>query len=218
MCIHLIFNVILFKFSLNNIINNNIQNTKVPNDPEQLDARKTRALTLENMKLTRELERFKVFQSENDHLKKELRSVKSRLEDEQQCRSKIQEDLEQYQDRVRICMESMDSVERQFESRDLTLQQLQGEREQEKEVVCKLSERLNHAEQVILGQKRELEKSLAAQKALIQQLQESEVEAKELQDFLQTEKGMLAEALNESDDKIKTLDLEIKKSGFRNKG
>ena len=54
-----------------------------------------------------------------------------------------------------------------------------------------LRSRLEQAEAVIAGQRRELERSLAAQKALIQQLQEGEAEARELQEFLQAEKGTL---------------------------
>ena len=94
---------------------------------EPVDVRKNRALTLENMKLAREVERLRGFQGDNELLKKEVKTLKVKLEEEQKCRSKIQADLEQYQDRVRTCMESMDCVERQFESRDLALQQMEGE-------------------------------------------------------------------------------------------
>ena len=171
--------------------------------------RKNRALTLENMKLAREVERLKGHQGENELLRKELRGLRSKLEEEQKCRGKIQGDLEQYQERVKVCMESMDSVERQFESRDLALQQLEGENSRLGEVGLQLKDRLGQAEHVITGQKRELERSLAAQKALIQQLQESEAEARELQEFLQAEKGTLAEALKEAEQEIKRLEEEI---------
>merc|ERR1719270_2036560 len=102
-------------------------------------------------------------------------------------------------------MESMDSVERQFESRDLALQQLEGENSRLGEVGLQLKDRLGQAEHVITGQKRELERSLAAQKTLIQQLQESEAEARELQEFLAAEKSTLQEALREGESEIKKL-------------
>ena len=64
---------------------------------EPVDVRKNRALTLENMKLSREVERLRGFQGDNEFLKKEVKSLKVKLEEEQKCRSKIQFDLEQYQ-------------------------------------------------------------------------------------------------------------------------
>lgn len=188
----------------------NLVETTVSDYSEPVDVRKNRALTLENMKLAREVERLKGHQGENELLKKELRGLRGKLEEEQKCRGKIQGDLEQYQDRVRVCMESMDSVERQFESRDLALQQMEGENSRLGEVGMQLKERLGQAEQVIGGQKRELERSLAAQKTLIQQLQESEAEARELQEFLQAEKGTLAEALKEAEQEIKKVEGEVK--------
>jgi len=184
--------------------------TMVSDYSEPVDVRKNRALTLENMKLAREVERLKGHQGDNDMLKKELKGLRSKLEEEQKCRGKIQGDLEQYQERVKVCMESMDSVERQFESRDLALQQLEGENSRLGEVGMQLKERLGQAEQVIGGQKRELERSLAAQKTLIQQLQESEAEARELQEFLQAEKGTLAEALKEAEQEVKKMEAEVK--------
>jgi len=184
--------------------------TTVSDYTEPVDVRKNRALTLENMKLAREVERLKGHQGDNDMLKKELKGLRCKLEEEQKCRGKIQGDLEQYQERVKVCMESMDSVERQFESRDLALQQLEGENSRLGEVGMQLKERLSQAEQVIGGQKRELERSMAAQKTLIQQLQESEAEARELQEFLQAEKGTLAEALKESEQEVKRMESEVK--------
>ena len=193
---------------------------------EPVDVRKNRALTLENMKLAREVERLRGFQGDNELLKKEVKTLKVKLEEEQKCRSKIQADLEQYQDRVRTCMESMDCVERQFESRDLALQQMEGEQARygDKDIChdwkifvfrmedlgLQLRTRLGQAEQVIGGQKRELERSLAAQKTLIQQLQESEQEAREMQEFLQAEKGTLQEALREGEQEVRRLQEQVR--------
>ena len=53
---------------------------------------------------------------------------------------------------------------------------------------------------------KDLEKSLAAQKSLLQQHQELEVESTEMQEFLQEEKAMLSEALKEAEEAIKKKD------------
>ena len=140
----------------------------------------------------------------------EVRRLDEIYLDTQKCFRKIQGDLEQYEDRVKVRMESMDSVERQFESRDLALQQFEGENNRLGDVGMQLKERLGQAEQVIGGQKRELESSLAAQKTLIQQLRESEAVARELQEFLQAEKGTLAEALKEAEQEIKKVEGEVR--------
>ena len=105
---------------------------------------------------------------------------------------------------------SLHSVERQFEVRDLALARLEGEKERggEVQVRClgdiqpkqflrnnssvydngdvqeRLRERLSQAESMVGGQRRELERSVAAQKMLLQRVQEQEAEAGELQDFL----------------------------------
>lgn len=46
---------------------------------------------------------------------------------------------------------------------------------------------------------KDLDKSLAAQKALLQQQQEFEAESVEMQDFLQEEKATLADALKDAE-------------------
>jgi hypothetical protein len=48
----------------------------------------------------------------------------------------------------------------------------------------------------------DLEKSLAAQKTLLQQQQEIEAESIELQEFLQAEKSTLADALRDSESEV----------------
>merc|ERR1719400_27729 len=192
--------------------------TTVSEHVEPLDARKTRALTLENMKLTREVERLRGHQGEAEQLKRELTRARSKLEEEKTIRGNIQADLEQYQERVRECMESMDSVEREFEVRDLALARLEGEKERGGEVQERLRERLSQAEAMVGGQRRELERSVAAQKMLLQQVQEQEAEAGELQDFLQAEKATLQEALREAEAEVQRLNTELSTKENAGKG
>merc|ERR1711884_453595 len=54
-----------------------------------IDVRKNRQLTLDNMKLHRELEKLKQSANEHDLVKKELRNVKGKLEEEQKLRANI---------------------------------------------------------------------------------------------------------------------------------
>merc|ERR1719430_2017918 len=103
----------------------------------------------------------------------------------------------------------MDSVERQFEVRDLQLARLEGERERGGELTDKLRERVAQAEGVVVAQRRELERSVAAQKMLLQQVQEQEAEAGELQDFLAAEKATLQEALKEAETEVQRLNAEL---------
>ena len=82
----------------------------------------------------RHCHQFQQSQGEAEQLKRELTRARSKLEEEKTIRGNIQADLEQYQERVRVCMESMDSVEREFEARDLALARLEGEKERGGEV------------------------------------------------------------------------------------
>ena len=74
--------------------------------------RKNRQLTLENMKLQREIERLKKDSAENENLKKELKTVKIRLEDEQRLRMKIERQLDVHNEKVKMIAMSMDTVEK----------------------------------------------------------------------------------------------------------
>ena len=56
--------------------------THVTDHSEPVDVRKNRALTLENLKLSREVERLREFQGDNDLMKKEIKTFKSKLEEE----------------------------------------------------------------------------------------------------------------------------------------
>lgn len=74
--------------------------THVSEPTEPIDVRKNRQLTLDNMKLHRELEKLKLGAIEHDTFKKDLRSVKAKLEDEQKLRSKIESQLDGHNQKV----------------------------------------------------------------------------------------------------------------------
>jgi hypothetical protein len=162
---------------------------------EPVDVRKNRQLTLDNMRLQREVERLKMQVGENDHLKKELRSVKSKLEEEQKSRVKIEAELDRHNDKVRMIAQSMDCVEKQFETRDDNIHSLMRRLQDSNLVASRLQSDLDCANDVIGTLQSEVERSLAQQKVLLRQCQEAEMEARELQEFLQAEKMTLAETL-----------------------
>ena len=69
-----------------------------------------------------------------------------------------QADLDANHERVRLIMESMDSVERQFESREVTVGQLETDLRGAQDLVSYLQQDINKAEQTIAGQKNELDR------------------------------------------------------------
>jgi len=208
---HLPTTQIQFQVWLPELIGGDTENveTQVCDSNEPVDVRKNRQLTLDNMKLQREVERIKVNTTENEFLKKELKNVRAKLEEEQKTRNKIQADLDANHERVRLIMESMDSVERQFESREETVSHLEIDIRSAQDQAVLFQQNLNRADSTIAGQKHELDRSLAAQKMLLQQLQETEAEARELQDFLQAEKTTLGEALRDSEVEVRRLTEEM---------
>jgi len=173
--------------------------THIETSNEPVDVRKNRQLTLENMKLQREVEKLKSHSTENESLKKDIKLVKLKLEEEQKSRMSIQLDLEKNHERVRGILCGMEAVERELESRGDTVHHLEQEVSHRKSVEEDLGGQLERAGRTLQAQKHELERSMAAQKTLIQQLQESEAEARELQEFMQAEKNTLVEALRDGE-------------------
>ena len=82
--------------------NNDQAETFVTEPTEPVDVRKNRQLTLDNMKLHRELEKLKQNASEYDLVKKELRTVKAKLDEEQKLRTKMEHQLDMHNKKVRI--------------------------------------------------------------------------------------------------------------------
>ncbi|PSN34415.1 hypothetical protein C0J52_16624 [Blattella germanica] len=84
-----------------------------------------------------------------------------------------------------------------------TLQALETYLQSSSHVVIKQQQEISELQTLCRTLKRDLEKSLAAQKTLLQQQQELEAESIELQEFLQAEKSTLAEALRDAETEIK---------------
>lgn len=84
-----------------------------------------------------------------------------------------------------LIAQSMDTVEREFEVRDGHIASLEAK-------LAKAEAELVSANDVIKCQRAEIVQALALQKTLLLQYQESEIESKELHEFLQAEKYTLA--------------------------
>ena len=68
--------------------------THVSEPTEPIDVRKNRQLTLDNMKLHRELEKLKQTANEHDLVKKELRSIRTKYEEEQKARHRLEQAMD----------------------------------------------------------------------------------------------------------------------------
>ncbi|XP_040579727.2 uncharacterized protein [Lepeophtheirus salmonis] len=159
------------------------------------DVRKNRQLTLDNMKLHREVERLKAQVNENEHLKKELKSVRIKLEEEVKARVHIEKQLDEHNDKVQCIVRSMDTVEREFECRQDNMLQLEQR-------CAEMQSQLFEAQRTINEKRQELSRKCNDYKALMSRFQEAEIETTELQEFLQAEKTTLTEALKESETDI----------------
>ena len=179
--------------------------THVSEPTEPVDVRRNRQLQLDNMKLHREIEKLKSSANESDNLKRELRQVRSRLEEEQRSRARIEHELDQHNDKVKLIAKSMDSVEQEFEFRDANIQQLENQLKEAKDQTRELEKKLKIRDDIICKQKSELSDAINGQKAVLKEYEVAEVEAAELHEFLQAEKITLNEALKESEQEVEDL-------------
>jgi len=186
--------------------------THVTEPTEPVDVRRNRQLTLDNMKLHREIEKLKTAANESDHLKRELRTVRSRLEDEQRARQRIEHELDQHNEKVKLIARSMDSVEQEFEVRDANIRQLEVQIQKSRSAMATLEDKLRVANDVIARQNADLAEAVAARKAAVREYEVAESEANELHEFLQAEKFTLAEALREAETEIESLKSKVASS------
>jgi hypothetical protein len=84
-----------------------------------------------------------------------------------------------------LIAQSMDTVEREFEVRDKHIANLEA-------MLVKAESDLATANDVIRGQRSEIVQAMSTQKTLLMQYHESEIESRELHEFLQAEKYTLA--------------------------
>ncbi len=135
--------------------------------------------------------------------------MKAKLEDEQRLRTKIEHQLDGHTNKVKEIAESMDSVEREFEKRDASIYDLEGQVTNAKSKIAHAEAELVKASKVIESQRQELIQARKTQKALVQQCEHVEAESRELQEFLQIEKMALTETLKDTEAEVETLKTSI---------
>ncbi len=90
----------------------------------------------------------------------------------------------------------------EFTSRGNSLADLEAQLEMAQRAILNQQVEIETSHNIIVALQQDLEKSVAAQKTLLQQLHETEAESKELQDFLQSEKNTLQDALREAEKNV----------------
>ncbi|KAK2583526.1 hypothetical protein KPH14_009482 [Odynerus spinipes] len=141
-----------------------------------------------------------VRKEENDRLKTEMVEVKRLLEEEQADHAFARQELDRNARRVLAMLGTPQSEH--AEGSDSFLE-LETHLQSSGQVVANQQIEIADLQSLCRMLSRDLEKSLAAQKALLQQQQELEAESAEMQDFLQQEKTTLADALKDAEIELK---------------
>lgn len=132
----------------------------------------------------------------------ELNSKKQLLEEERAEKLALREERDLYCQRVLAMLRNAKGDHLGENDGMDCLQALETYLQSSSNVVVKQQQEINELQTLCQTLKKDLEKSLAAQKTLLQQQQEIEAESIELQEFLQAEKSTLADALKDSETKI----------------
>ncbi|KYM99720.1 hypothetical protein ALC62_09338 [Cyphomyrmex costatus] len=140
---------------------------------------------------------------ENEKLKLELTEANRLLEEERADHAFARQELDRNAQRVLAMLGTPQSEH--AEGSDSFLE-LECHIQSSGQVVANQQVEIADLQSLCRMLNRDLDKSLAAQKALLQQQQELEAESAEMQDFLQEEKATLADALKDAE-------LELKKKG-----
>lgn len=111
--------------------------------------------------------------------------LQQELDEEREERQVVQRELERTTQRVAAMLDSMEGVEKEFHSRGDSLMHLENNLQSTTQAVCVLQEQLEAQDAALVAQRLELDRSLLAEKTLVQQLQESEAESREMMEFLQ---------------------------------
>ncbi|XP_076392554.1 microtubule-binding protein cornetto isoform X2 [Megachile rotundata] len=132
---------------------------------------------------------------ENEKLKTEITEVKRLLEEEQADHAFARQELDRNAQRVLAMLGTPQSEHAGSDS----FLELECHLQSSGQVVASQQLEIADLQSLCRMLSRDLEKSLAAQKALLQQQQELEAESAEMQDFLQEEKATLADSLKEAE-------------------
>ncbi|XP_012233905.1 uro-adherence factor A [Linepithema humile] len=137
---------------------------------------------------------------ENERLKLELAEANRLLEEERADHAFARQELDRNAQRVLAMLGTPQSEH--AEGSDSFLE-LESHIQSSGQVVANQQVEIADLQSLCRMLSRDLEKSLAAQKSLLQQQQELEAESAEMQDFLQEEKATLADALKDAELELK---------------
>lgn len=138
---------------------------------------------------------------ENRKLKIELENVKKKLEEEEADHAFARKELDRNAQRV---LAMLGTPQSEYPEGSDSFLELETHLQSSGKVVANQQIEIADLQSLCRMLNRDLEKSLAAQKNLLQQQQEFEAESTEMQDFLQEEKSALAEALKDAEMELKT--------------
>jgi len=129
----------------------------------------------------------------------ELISKEKLLEEAKAEKLAVREELDMHSQRILAMLR--DAKADHLEENDSVdyLRALETYLQSSSNVVVKQQQEINELQTLCRTLKRDLERSLAAQKTLLQQQQETEAESLELQEFLQAEKSTLGDALRDAE-------------------
>jgi len=161
---------------------------------EPPDVRKSRQLTLDNMKLHRELEKMKQGAFEHETLKKELRHIKGKWEEDKKIKSKLEDKLQYQHTKILEIATTLEQFEQEFQIKDATILKLDMELRHQKCVIHQLSKRIQQDQDIIEEKQNQI---LKLQKDI--QNQQKLQDEKELHEFLHTENLALTETLADAE-------------------
>ncbi|KAG0720873.1 hypothetical protein GWK47_047600 [Chionoecetes opilio] len=161
-----------------------------------------RRLTEEHTRLQNEHSRARVRLEEMEGLKEELQRIRVSVEEERTEKEEVQGELDRTSQRVKDMLISIEGVEHEFNSRGDSLVELESQLHHSADIHIQMQDRMDRFEECNLKIKRDLDKSVAAQKTLLQQVQDLENESREMADFMAEEKNALAECLREAEGEV----------------
>ncbi|KAL0128674.1 hypothetical protein PUN28_003804 [Cardiocondyla obscurior] len=137
---------------------------------------------------------------ENEKLKLELAETKRLLEEERADHAFARKELDRNAQRV---LAMLGTPQSEHAERNDSFLELECHIQSSGQVVANQQVEIADLQSLCRMLSRDLDKSLAAQKALLQQQQELEAESAEMQDFLQEEKATLVDALKDAELELK---------------
>ncbi|CAL4071125.1 unnamed protein product [Meganyctiphanes norvegica] len=168
-----------------------------------------RRLTEEHSRLQAEHSRARARLQELENVGCELERMRSAVREERQGKEEVQSELDRTSCRVKDMLASMEGVEQgvqtepvkgmndEFNSRGDSLIELENQLHQSASYNIQMTDRMNQYQEYTFKLKKDLDKSVAAQKTLLQQVQDLENEGREMVDFMAEEKNALSECLRE---------------------